>query len=295
MSAKAHESSTNRGFPSSSFTYTPLRHLRVLFVSFIKGLFNAAPAGCFHWEPDNDVSEIFIAGENTLSQDSIGARPAISVTRGPVSFYGLGIDDMEFFDFRNERKTKNVLIPGTVSINCCSKSDLESEEIAWIVAEHIWLLRELFMKRGFFDIGRPSIGAPSAAGSIVAGDNGREWYVTPVSIPFQFYRQSAFTPLGQQIARSIELAVNTSAEQAAHFTEGLPGLAVPGQAHEWPINERRMFPGSFAPDASDIYGRTPDPGGTKPEDALPKVPHPLNPSVLVTRRFLRPARPGTRH
>lgn len=287
--ASVHETAPQAGFPSSSFKYTPLRHVRVLFVSFIQGLFKAAPAGCYHWDSDADQSEIFITNENTINVDKIGSRPAISCTRGSVKFYSLGMDDMEFFDFRTEKKTKNVLVPGTMSINCCSRNDIESDDIAWVVAEHIWLLRDLLLKEGFFEIGRqPVIGSPSQAGNVVTNDEGQEWYCTPVTIPFQFYRQSQFTPLGRRIARSIELNLQTNSQKRV-------GTGGPAQAgHEYPLNVRRCFPQSFAPDASDARGGTPDPAGTSNVFPLPKVPHPLNPSAVVTVRSVRPNKPGIR-
>lgn len=290
MSAAAvHETSPRRGFPASSFRYTPLRHLRVLFVSFVQGLFKAAPAGCYHWNADAEHTEIFITNENTINADRIGSRPAINFTRGPIQFYSLGIDDMEFFDFRTDKKTKNVLVPGTMSINCCSSNDIECDDIAWIVTEHIWLLRELLLKEGFFELGRqPQIAAPTPAGSLVTNDEGQEWYCTAVTIPFQFYRQSSFTPLGNRIARSIELNLKTNDQKL--IGTGGPALA----GHEYPLNVRRCFPASFAPDASDARGGTPDPAGTKNVPPLPKQTHPLNPAAKVIVRSVRPGKPGVR-
>ena len=287
MPSRAHESRPNRGFPGSSFKYTPLQHIRVLFVSFAQGLFRQAPTGCFRWNSDLESTEIVITDENPINIQKMQDRPAITFTRSPVQFYSLGIDDMEHFDFRTDKKTKNILVPGTMSINCLSRVDLESENIAWVVSEHIWLLREMFMKMGFFDIGRGNqIGAPSSAGSLVAEDQGDEVYVTTVSVPFQFYRQSSFTPLGVEIAKSIETSINAVNSPVISM-----GAAQAG--HEYPYNEHVCFPPSFAPDASDVYGQTPDPAGTSTQ-SLPKQPHPLNPAASVVLRSTRPNRVGLR-
>ncbi len=287
MPSKAHEALPARSFPSSSFKYTPLRHVRVLFTSFVQGLFNAAPPGAFHWDSDLDATEIVITDENPIHIETLQSRPAITFTRGPVQFYSLGIDDMEFYDFRYEKKVKNILVPGTMSINCISRVDLETEDLAWVVAEHIWLLRELLLKEGFFELGRQiSVGSPSPAGSLVANDQGDEAYVTTVSVPFQFPRQSAFTPLGRRIAESIELRVSAAGKR-------VNSQGPPQAGWEFPLNEVRSFPPSFAPDASDVYSKTPDPAGVR-ESFLPLQPHPLNPAAMVTVRTVRPNRPGIR-
>jgi hypothetical protein len=121
--AKVTTTAPRGGFPASSFRYTPLTHLRVLFVSFVQGLFAEAPVGAYKWFDDLDLSEIYITNENVIVAEKVGQRPAINFTRGPLQFYSLGLDDMEFYDFRTEKKTKNMLVPGTMSINCCSRED----------------------------------------------------------------------------------------------------------------------------------------------------------------------------
>jgi len=120
----------------------------------------------------------------------------------------LGLDDMATYDANTGAKTKTIVVPGTMVLNACSRVPLESESLAWHAGEHIWLLRDVLHRTGFYQIGQDiSIGAPSPAGSIVAGDGADEWYATPVSLPFQIQRTSRFTPLGQRIAKAIETRV----------------------------------------------------------------------------------------
>lgn len=273
------------GFPGSSFKYTPLQHVRVLFASFLQGLFSEAPIGQFHWDPDEEKTEIIIRDENPIHVETIGARPAISLTIGPCQFYSLGMDDMYSFDFALERKVKTVLIPGTMSINVCSRVDIEAHNLAWVISEHIWLLRDLLIKAGFFEIGRNiQVGPPSPAGSIVSNDSADEWYCSTISVPWQFNRKSAFTPLGRQIANNIELRVN---ETNRLIDEGRGGPALAG--HELAVKVTERFPPSFAPDASDVYGKTPDPADERTY-SLPVAPHPLNPAKLVVVETIRPFR-----
>lgn len=286
MPSKVHETRTNGyGFPGSSFKYTPLRHVRVLLVSFLQGLFAEAPPGNYRWSPDEDMTEIIIRDENPIHTNTLGKRPAISFTMGSIQFYSLGMDDMFSYDAALGRKVKIVNIPGTMNINCLSRVDLEAHDLAWVVAEHIWLLRELLLKAGFFEIGRNIVvGPPSPAGSIVVSDSADEWFCSTVQLPFQFTRKSAFTPLGDDIAQNIELQLTT---RTPPVEQGRGGPAI--HDHEYSVRVNEQFPPSFAPGASDVYSKTPDPAGTRTY-SLPVAPHPLNPAKIVTVTTVRPYR-----
>src|SRR5580658_2220084 len=260
-------------YEGDDFRNSPLEHVRTLFVRFIQGLFHAAPPGAYHWEADNELSQIRISDENPVKTEDCGKRPAITVTRGPAAFYTMGMGDMIDYDPRTGKEVKGVMVPGTMTINCCSRVDLECDRLAWIVAEQLWMNRELLIHMGFFEVGRqPTFGAPSPAGSIVIGDNADEWYVTSVTCPFQFTRTSSATPLGHRIVRGIEVAMRAhlAIRNARH--EGWPSV---GSA-EYPTFARGYAPPPYAPAASDVYGGTPNPG--YPPQLLPVVPHPLNPA-----------------
>lgn len=274
-------------FPGS-FKYTPIEALRGLFVGFCQGLFNAAPPGCYHWDEDDHTTEIVIQDEAPVKEEVMQKRPLITITRGPLQAYGLGMDDMLGYDADIDRKTKSILVPGTITINCCSRVTLEAENLAWVVFEHIWLLRDLLIKAGLFDTGRNNmLGAPSPAGSLIANDSGDEWVCVPVSVPFQFVRTSSFTPLGRTIIQSIENRLSVNAPGLIRHV-GPPeqtGGNVPLSLHVCPVDPLTS--------ASDARGQTPDPGGQK-QYFLPKQRHPLDPSKMVVVRTVRPYRPGLR-
>lgn len=287
MPSRTQETRPSDGFPASSFKYTPLQHVRVLLTSFIQGLFAAAPPGCYRWNPEDHLSEIVVRDENPLHVETVGQRPAVNLTMGAIQFYSLGIDDLYTFDFSIGRKVKVVLIPGTVSINCSSRNDIESHNLSWVIAEHIWLLREFLLKSGFFEIGRGiQVAPPTSPGSIIAGDSGDEWYTSVISVPFQFNRKSAFTPLGDDIANNIKLSLRANTPLVGN------GRGGPAQAgHEFPVRVTECLPESFAPNATDARGRTPNASGHSTPD-LPLAPHPLNPSKLVYVETIRPHRVG---
>ena len=274
-------------YSSDQLRDSPLEYVRTLFVTFIQGLFHAAQPGQYHWDPESELSQIRISDENPVKTENCGTNPAITVTRGPVAFHSVGMDDMLDYDPRTGKKTKGVIVPGTMVINCCSRVDLECDRLAWIVAEELWMNRELLIQAGFFEIGRqPTIGSPSPAGSLVDGDNADEWYCTSISCPFQFTRTSSVTPLGKKIIQGIDLALRARMAVRDPRQEGWPSSGGPS----YPVYSQGYPPPPFAPHASDVYGGSPNPGS--PPQLLPVVPHPLNPSQMVVVRSVRPYGPG---
>ena len=275
-----------------SFKDEPLQQLRLMYLGFVTGLFASSPKGQYHWE-EGDDTEIVVTDEHPIRTDIVGARPAVSFTRSPVQFYSLGNDDMLKFDFQTGRKTKVAIIPGTMSINCCSRNDLESESIAWKIAEHLWLLRETLMGYDkFFEVGRqPQISAPSPAEGIVQGDGGDEWYCTTVSSPFQFPRMSQFTPLNRQVVHSIELQIRARLSLIRQQSTGGPTLSPSGV--DPGLNIQASPPPGYMPGASDVHGRRPDPAGLLPDPPV-LAAHPLDPARTVVVRRSNPFRPGLR-
>lgn len=270
-------------FPGS-FKYTPLEALRNLFVGFLQGLFNAAPPRSYHWDEDPQSTEIVIQDEAPTQEEVMMKRPIITITRGPIQFYSFGMDDLQAYDAATARKTKSITVPGTMSINCCSRASLEAENLAWVVAEHVWLLRDLLIRAGMFDTGRQiTIGSPSPAGSIISDDSGNKWYAVVVSAPFQFIRTSAFTPLGHRIVQNIEMQFRHKASM--HVPVGPPTIG-PDQLS---VEKQPVSPLIPSP---DVHGGTAT--FSTPPTFLSKQRHPLDPSREVNVRVVRPYRPGLR-
>jgi hypothetical protein len=286
VASRASQTDPRGAFPDSSFKYTPLEHIETLLIAFIQRLFSFAPIGCYHWTPD-ETSEIYLSAASPVHVKDIGQRPAVTLTCGPIQFVSVGLDDMTGYHFDTGQKEKTVLVTGTMSINCSARVPIQSRQIAWIIWEHVWLLRELLLRAGFFDIGRSMmIGATSGAEQIIISDQGDEWVSTPLFCPFQFSRTSSFTPLGQQIVAGIEATIRA----VEHRVHSLGAPTSPNS--DLPYEVTATPPPAFAPAASDAHGGTPTPG-VSPE-GLPIVPHPLNPSQMVTVRIARGTRAGSR-
>lgn len=299
MPSRIRKTQPSDNIPQGSFKYSPLRALRIQYIGFLKSLFSLMDAGCWKWQPD-DSSEIVITDQHPIRTENIGARPAVTVTRGAVQFYTLGLDDMLDYKFETAKKRKTVLVPGVMTINCCSRNEIESEELAWLIAEHMWLLREQLMGSAkFFEIGRqPSISPATSAEGIVAGDGGEEWYCTSVSSPFQFPRMSQVTPLGDRILENLNMCLNVETLRvlsqdprvAAMNQGGVP--TSPTHAAEYPVAQVLAAPDPYTP-ASDAGGRSPHFGAAR-RGQLSKAAHPLDPAVEVTLRPTQGNRPGLR-
>ena len=184
----------------------PILMLRKTVLSFLHGLFEQAEAGCYMWCEDHELSEIFITDESPIKLKEVGRRPAINIVRGPLVWGQTSIDELQNQNMLTGTRTHTDLLSSNISINCCSREPLESEDIAWIVANHSWLLRRLIMKHTpVHEWGRrQQVGSPTPAGAIVQGDTEGEWIATTVTVPFFMQTSANVTPENQQLLNAIE-------------------------------------------------------------------------------------------
>ena len=252
----------------NDFRSGAIQEVRRLYIAFMQGLFAECPPGNYRWTND-DLSEIAITDETPLNTSTVGKRPAVTITRGPVQAMTLGNDDAMDIDIQTGSKKKSVMLIGMMQINVCSRVDIEAENLAWFIAENIWMQRDLLNRSGFYDIGRGwVIGAPSPAGSLVANDSGDEWYVTIITSPFQFNRTSKITPLSQGIAEHLQVNASAGFDPSRSRQNLGP---VDGYAIERSVDS-----------------------GVSDTGNLRRIPHPLNPTQLVTVRPAHPSRTGLR-
>lgn len=168
-----------------------------LYVQFLQGLFNQTPVGTFHWEPDNETSEIVIRAEAPLDMSVVGKRPAITVVSGPVQFQGLGIDNMLSFNPKTGERVRTDLLSSVFSVYCLAESDIIASRLAHIVSHFTRLKQRLLESSGgFYSIARPapSSNMPSAPGQLVMGDP-KGLVMVQVNIPFTLQWTWSSTPL----------------------------------------------------------------------------------------------------
>ena len=174
----------------------PYFYMTLLYVRFLQGVFNFLPPGEFHWEPDNERTEVVIVGEAPLNQEVAGKRPVITTIMGPSSATGLGIDNMQTFDFRTGERRRTDLISGYLVTYCVAESDTVAMRLAHIVSHQTRVHQRLLEGRGgFHQIARPapSVNQPSPPGALVQGDP-KNLTMVQVNIPFHFQWTWKTTP-----------------------------------------------------------------------------------------------------
>lgn len=166
----------------------PYHYVTKLYVQYLQGLFNFAPSGCYHWEPDQESTEIVIRGEAPLNMETVGKKPAITVVLGPTSFMGLGIDNMLSVNMTSGERTRTDLMVGHLIPYVLAFNDTVAMRIAHMIAHYTRAQQRLLESPGgFFAIARPfpTVNSPSPPGALVSGDPSGIVMVQ-VNIPFQF-------------------------------------------------------------------------------------------------------------
>ena len=243
---------------------SPLTQVTRIYVAFVQGLFAACPLGAgYQWTRDLQTTGIVITDDSPAKTAVLNRRPAVTFIRSPVRTASLGVGDLDSWDERSGATTKSVLLPGVMHINALSRVKLESERLACVIWQQLWMNRSVLVgDRKLFDIGRDFVISPTGyAGSLVA-EAGDEWWATTVSSPFQISETASHTPLNRHIAQEIRSYV-----QAARG-EPVAALGAPAS------------PLGFGP---DYRVEAPAPG-VEP----PRQPHPLNPAREVIIRRVRP-------
>lgn len=196
-----------------------------LYVQYLQGLFNWMPAGSFHWEPDDEVTEIMIRGQAPLNTEVVGKRPAITVVMGPYQYANIGIDNLLSYNPKTGARTRTDLITGHLVVYTLADSDIIAMRLAHLVSHHTRVNQRLLESPGgFHAIARPSptINSPSPPGQLVMGDPG-QLIMCQVNIPFQLQWTWQTTP--KQSAQFRSLDQITGSRRASEY-EFVPDTTV---------------------------------------------------------------------
>ena len=213
----------------SSWAENPLFHVTRICLGFLQNLFKQAPEGEFHWDSDKQISQIIIQDELPLHSEQIHKRPAIVTVRSPVAFAGIGLEQRRDENLRTGARVHTDLITGHMTFNCISRVKVQAEQLAWLVARHIWILHRIFMKAGFHKMGqRVQILAATPAGALVSGDTEGEIHNVPVIAPYEFQWTERITPLNLEVMSEIEVSMQSFMREPSEKTERVPlrGTAV---------------------------------------------------------------------
>jgi hypothetical protein len=192
-----------------------------LYIQYLQGLFNWMPEGTFHWEPDDEITEIMIRGQAPLNTEVVGKRPAITVVMGPYQFAGIGIDNLLSYNPKTGARVRTDLMSGYLVVYTIADSDIIAMRLAHIVAHHTRVNQRLLESPGgFYSIARPSptVNSPSPPGQLVMGDPG-QLIMCQVNIPFQMQWTWETSPKQQPQFRSLGLITDSRRASEYEFAQ----------------------------------------------------------------------------
>jgi hypothetical protein len=267
---------TPEGQPGDDGT-SPLILIQRAFVTFIRGLFAQVPVGGpYHWEEptpdhalDQEGSTIWIGTDTPIDPELVGLRPAITVSRGPAAFHGLGLGDRAFIDWKTGAVSKMDMLPTTVGINVLSRVPFEAEQLAWFVARHIWNLRDELLRGNTYALyagNRPSLSPPSPAGSLVAGpDTEHNWVCVNINFPVYLQHLEVSMPLNKPILGEI-VVVATAQGPRTRIRRRVP---LQGTAVNQPEQTRADRTTSSSTSGSEASGSLPQTGSDEAQSTEP--------------------------
>jgi len=200
--------------PLSQYTRVFTKFLQLVFASFAKGN--------YQWSSDSETSDIIIQGEGTMALEVVEKRPSIIVSRGPVAFTNVAIDQFAgpLLDAKTGRITLNYdpatgsrrhtdLLASTMTYNCLSSEGLEAQRLAWICAYATRALKRSLMQVGIHRVGEDiQVGAESAPGAIVQPDT-TEIIMVSVSVPFFFQQTWTVEPEDKTLLNQVSIALRS--------------------------------------------------------------------------------------
>lgn len=203
-----------------------LTHYLRLFTRFLQVCFGTWYKGSYVWNPDESLTDIIIQGEGTISKEVVEKRPAIIVSRGPMQWGNLSMDQFAGpllvrdprtgvrtytpnINTFNGAKRYTDLNSSTMTYTILSKEGLEAQRIAGFCAYATRTLKKSLMKAGLHKVGdNIQVGSESAPGSIVQPDS-TEIVAIPVYVPFYFQVTYTITPEDKLLLKQVDMALNS--------------------------------------------------------------------------------------
>jgi len=139
-------------------------------------------------------SKLVIADTYSDELAATDPRPMIIISRGDFGFLNLGIGGKEnTVSYLGAKKMYVDMTEMPVILNCISRRDLESEDLAWAIVGILRYFKEEIRKRiNVQKISDPRVGAPI----VVKSDSQNDLFLTPISMTVhQATRWSVLKPL----------------------------------------------------------------------------------------------------
>jgi len=128
----------------------------------------------------SSASKLVLADTYSDELEQTEPRPMIIVSRGDFGFLNLGIGGKQnTVSYLGQKKTYADMTEMPVILNCISRRDTESEDLAWAVTGLIRYFKEEIRKRiNVQKLSDPRVGAPI----VVKADSQADLFLTPVSM-----------------------------------------------------------------------------------------------------------------
>lgn len=170
-----------------------LRFMENSILAFLQALFSTFPAAAhvqggseegaprspFHYNANDEQTEIFIEGRGTDNLNVTEGKRKIVVSRGPVQFQqasinaGIGSSNLSLASQKHA-----IIMAGSVGISCYSREELEADRLAEICASSIEAFQPIIRKYGFLEIRTSQIGQRA----VIKSDARQDLFVTPVML-----------------------------------------------------------------------------------------------------------------
>lgn len=153
-------------------------------LEFLQVIFSQRAPGSFHYDEEDEQTEIIIADVHAVDLNTVGVRPAIVAVRGPLTWTGTGLggSSLEQRKVATGKYTFNDLLTGSLAISCISREGVEAEQMAHLVFNSLKWFQPALRKYGFLSIKSLNIGAEQLIESEGADD---KTYIVPVYLTAQ--------------------------------------------------------------------------------------------------------------
>ena len=216
----------------------PLLHYTRLFCRFLQVLFSSFEKGAYHWDLDELNTDIIISDQATIAREVVEKRPAIIISRGPLAFTNVAIDQFAGpllgknpdgsqnftpnWDVSTGAIRHTDLCSSVMTYNCLSREGLEAQRIAWTAGYFTRTLKRILVKAGCHRVGEEvQFGSESAPGSIVQPDS-NEIVMVSVSVPFYFQDTYTVSPQDKLLLKHVDLALGLEVASIAAVSVVLP-------------------------------------------------------------------------
>lgn len=116
------------------------------FVGFFQGLFWSRPPGQFMWSPSEELTEIYISGDNEPPQGRYS--PAVHVTQGPASWAGQSIDTSTDRSIASNSHTFYDGVRTTIIVSCVAEGDVPTRYLGWLCFRSLAAHKQIIQARG---------------------------------------------------------------------------------------------------------------------------------------------------